>query len=146
MEVYYIKLPIENSRLLLVFGIIFAILFSIIFLKYYFKPVSTYNSFYKAVDFLASKPEEATVMISGLPENTCFWVTPSHNGVNYTLVIREYDSPTKNCIGKLIQESEIVIENPINIMGDTSCICGGKKYLIEKMSEGGLTSLNILIK
>jgi hypothetical protein len=95
---------------------------------------------------MLANPEQGAVAISGLSESTCFWITPSHNGENYTLIIREYNSPTKDCVGKLINKTEIVTGIPINIQGDTSCICGGEQYLVEKLSEKGLTNFKISIK
>ena len=72
-------------------------------------------------------------------------MTPSYNGTNYILVIREYNSTTNDCIGELTNTMEIAIDNPANIVG-TSCICGGRQYLVKKLSEGGLTNFEISIK
>jgi hypothetical protein len=142
-----LKWLVKKNELSVVFGIIFIIAFSLILLKIFiFKPIPTYNASDKAFRFLTSNPEQTAVVVSGISENTCFWITPSYNGTNYILKIREYDSPTKDCIGKLVNKLEIVIDNPANIIGNTSCICGGKEYLIKKLSEGGLTNFNILIK
>jgi hypothetical protein len=142
-----LKWMFKQSKLYLIFVLLFVLTLSFIFLNaFVFNPVPTYSSSYSAFDKMLSTPEQGSVVISGLSQNTCFWVTPSHNGTNYILVIREYNSPTKDCTGEMINKTEIVIDQPVIINGDTSCICGGKQYLIEKLSEGNLMDFKISIK
>lgn len=138
---------IEEKKLALLVVIILVVAASIIFVKIFLlESLPTYNTSDQAFDFLTSNPGQTSAVVSGMPENSCFWITPSYNGTNYLLKIREYNSTTKNCVGELIKESEIVIDKPANIGGDTSCICGGKDYLIKKLSEGNLTDFSISIK
>jgi len=135
---------IEEKKLALLFVIILVVAASVIFAKiFFFKPLPTYSASDEAFDFLTSNPEQTSALFSSTSENTCYWITPSYNGTNYLLEIREYDSPTKDCVGTFINQTDIVIDKPGNIMGDTSCICGGKEYLIKKLSEGDLTNFVI---
>jgi hypothetical protein len=79
---------------------------------------------------------------TGLSDTRCYWIRSTTGGAGFALEVREYDSPSKDCIGELLNKTEIPIGGPVNIMGN-DCICGAKVCELENVFEGERTNLKI---
>jgi hypothetical protein len=97
-------------------------------------------SFISSKDFSSSlaylKTGMKTALVSGLPQDKCFWVHPFFNGTHYLLVIDVFKDDVNKCFGNPIETREIVLEKPTNIYyTGNSCICG-KDILLERLEDG----------
>jgi len=95
-----------------------------------------------AVEKLISGKNEIIVEITD--SNVCYWIRPTHNEKNYLLEIKKYQSTTGKCIGLVVDESHIALEHGINILGDTDCLCSGKRYFLERVVEGQRVDLMVI--
>jgi len=97
-------------------------------------------SFVSSKDFSTSlayfKAGMKTALVSGLPQDKCFWVHPFFNGTHYLLVIDVFKDDENKCFGNPIETREIVLEKPTNVYyTGNSCICG-TDILLEKEENG----------
>lgn len=95
--------------------------------------VKTETDLKTALDYLVTGNNRVIVSIEN--NNTCFKVRPTYNGTHYLLKIKEYKSKTGNCIGLLKDQTEVVVDKGINILGGKSCLCYGE-YLLEWKKDG----------
>lgn len=77
-----------------------------------------------------------------LLDGQCYWVRSTTGMQGYVLEIREYNSSGKNCVGTLLNTTEIPLKKPLNIIGN-DCICGKKVCELENVLEGKRINLKI---
>jgi hypothetical protein len=82
-------------------------------------------------------------VIVEIPEkDVCYWIRSTRD-VKYFFEIKKYQSKTGKCFGLAVDESSVTLENGMNVLGDTDCLCSGEKYLLEKVVEGQRVDLKI---
>jgi hypothetical protein len=74
--------------------------------------------------------------------DVCYWIRPTIDG-KYIIEIKKYQSMVKKCFGLDLDESRITLENGVNIIGDTDCLCNGEKYSLERVIEGERVDVKI---
>ena len=98
----------------------------------YLSPAETDTTF--AMTGLSTGEIEKIYMTSG-KKNECYWITPTFDR-GYYLEIRKYNSTTNDCYGNLIDETVIPLDGPVNIIGNTDCICS-KRMQIKRIEVDG---------
>lgn len=81
-------------------------------------------------------------MQTDVPDTQCFWIRSTTNENGFVLEVREYNSSSKNCIGEFLNKTEILLDKPINLIGN-DCICGKKICELENVLENNITNLRI---
>lgn len=105
------------------------------------------NSPAQAFNSSALEMSKGSILLTNIPKENCYWVRYTYSDKGHVLEIREYKSPNKDCYGELVNVTEIPLKSGANIGGDTSCICGGKDYVIKKIeSSAGIDYFNIGMK
>jgi len=100
----------------------------------------TENNIVSAVEKLISGKDKVIFEIP--EENVCYWIRSTRD-VKYFIEIKKYQSTTGKCFGLAVDESRVTLENGMNVLGDTDCLCSGKKYLLERVVEGQRIDLKI---
>jgi len=98
----------------------------------YLAPAETDATF--AMTGLSTGDIEKIYMTSG-KKNECYWITPTFDR-GYYLEIRKYYSETNDCYGNLLDEVVIPLDGPVNIIGNTDCICS-KRMQIKRIEVDG---------
>jgi hypothetical protein len=83
----------------------------------------TETNFTSAIVELLKGGDEVLVQTS--ESNVCYWITPTRDK-GYYIEIKKYSSENKECYGKLLEESMIPTDKPINIIGKTNCLCSNE--------------------
>ena len=99
-----------------------------------FKSIETETDVVTAIKKLINGQNEIIVEIMG--NNVCYWVKPSYDGTKFNLQVNEYETPVGNCIGIIKDVNYIELDEGMNVLGDTDCLCSGGKYLLEWKVNG----------
>jgi len=100
----------------------------------------TDNKLAPAVEKIIGGQDKIIVEIQ--EKDVCYWIRSSRD-VEYFLEIKKYQSPIGKCFGLTVDNSRVNLENGMNVLGDTDCLCGGQKYLLERIMEGQRVDLKI---
>jgi hypothetical protein len=106
----------------LIFASLVLVLFIAISYYFFMIPPLIVGEFTKNMEIVTASFGDYRIQ-TDLPEDRCYWIRTTSDGTNYILEILEYESSDNNCIGELINRTEIVTTQPVNILG-SDCICG----------------------
>jgi len=96
-----------------------------------FESTETETDLVFAIEKLISGEDEIILEIT--ESDVCYWIRPTHDGKNYLLEIKKYQSTTGKCFGSVVDEYHITLEHGMNIIGDTDCLCSEEKYQLERV-------------
>lgn len=136
-----IKKPMSKKKLSTIFGIIvLCVSLTVLYIYFNYFAVVVHTDVMSAVSQLSYGETDELIIGSG-EENLCYWITPTFNKGHF-LEIKKYNSSTNDCYGKLIEISMLPIDGPIDLIGDTDCICN-KRTSIKRLEVNGDVFLEV---
>jgi len=85
--------------------------------------------------------EEETIYLASGDKEMCYWITPTFDN-GYYLEIKKYNSTEEQCYGDILERNMIKLGEPVNMRGDTDCICSSR-VKITKSEENGYVFLEV---
>lgn len=139
------KTPVPAKKVLTIAGLAVACV-SILFLFYFFNyfALPMYDNVNAAVMSMVTSDGSVKLGLSGLPAERCYWIRPTYDG-RYLLEVKVYESRnySQKCIGTPINTTVLTLDYPIDIAGDTDCVCGENRYWLDKMFENDRLQIKI---